>query len=205
MHNKEIKLKRAISILLFLAFVLPTTVTAAGPMDALKPPIEEVVNILNDPQFEDPDQKKVQREKLWDIINRIFDYTFISKSALGRYHWQNSFTDEQKKEFTDVFSRFLANTYLDKIQEGYEKEQVIFTEEELLTPKKAMIKTKIIRNKIEIPVDYRMKANSGEWKIYDVNIEGISLVQNYRSQFRSILLNQSAAKLIEQLKSKLVN
>ena len=196
-------MKTLLYIFLMLAIVLPSSVMAAGPMDTLKPPIEKVIKILKDPQLKDSGQKKIQREKIWDIISRIFDYTFISKSTLGRYHWQNSLTIDQKKEFSDVFSRFLGNTYLDKIQEGFENEQIVFAEEELLTPHKAMVKTKIIRKNMEIPVNYRMKTNDGEWKIYDVNIEGISLVQNYRSQFQSILLNQTAAQLIEQLKSKL--
>lgn len=196
-------MKSALYIYLIVVIAFPAAAMAAGPMETLKPPIKEVIDLLNDPQYKDPGNRKAQREKLWGAVNSIFDYAFISKSALGRYHWQNSFSDEQKKEFTEVFSRFLGNTYIDKIQEGYENEQVMFIEEELFTPKKALVKTTIARKKTEIPVDYRMKSGDEGWKIYDVNIEGVSLVQNYRSQFRSILLNQTAGQLIEQLKTKL--
>jgi phospholipid transport system substrate-binding protein len=189
----------------FMVLTFAATALCAAPMETLKPHVDEVIKILNDTAYHSPDQKPIQREKLWDAMSDVFDYAFISKSALGRYHWQNTFSEEQKKEFTDVFSRFLGNTYLDKIQEGYENEKVVFVEEELLSPDKAMVKTKILRKKIEIPVDYRMKAEGGVWKIYDVNIEGVSLVQNYRSQFQSILLNQTAAQLIDQLKSKVKN
>ena len=190
-------------LIILLILILPASVLAAGPLETLKPPLEEVLKILNDPQYKNPDQKKAQRDKLWATTSNIFDYAFISKSTLGRYHWQNSFSEEQKKEFTNIFSKFLGNTYIEKIQEGFENETVVFGEEELLTPNKALVKSTIHRKKIEIPVDYRMKKNDENWKIYDVNIEGVSLVQNYRSQFQSILLNENAAQLIEQLKTKL--
>ncbi len=198
-------MKKLVVFFMFLALSTPATGICATPMETLRPHVDEVIKILNDPKYHTPEQRTNQREILWEAISDIFDYAFISKSALGRYHWQNSFTEEQKKEFTDVFSRFLGNTYLDKIQEGYQSEKVVFIGEELLAADKAMVKTKILRKKVEIPVDYRMKTQGEEWKIYDVNIEGVSLVQNYRSQFQSILLNQTAAQLIDQLKSKLEN
>jgi phospholipid transport system substrate-binding protein len=176
-------------------------------MDILKVPINEVVSILNDPQYKTaatvPDLKKAQREKLWQVMDRIFDYPFISKSTLGRFHWENTFSPAQQGEFVKVFSKFLGNTYLDKIQEGYQNQKVNFLSEEMLNPSKAMVKTSISSEKTEIPVDYLMRGKDGNWMIYDVNIEGVSLVQNYRSQFNSFLLNNSADKLIDQLKSKI--
>jgi phospholipid transport system substrate-binding protein len=185
----------------------PAGFVLAGPMDMLKVPIDEVVSILNDPQFKnaasDPDVKKAQREKLWKVMDGIFDYTFISKSTLGRFHWEKTFSTLQQNEFVTVFSKFLGNTYLEKIQEGYQNEKVIFLSEEIINPSKAVVKTSISGKKTEIPVDYLMRGKDGDWRIYDVNIEGVSLVQNYRSQFNSFLLNNSADKLIDQLKSKI--
>ena len=196
-----------IAIIIAVIFALPQVVTAAGPLETLKKPVSEVINILNDPQFKtidhDPALKKAQRDKIWEQTQQIFDYEFISKSALGRFHWQNTFSAKEQAAFVDVFSRFLGNTYIDKIQQGYENETVNFLSEELLSPKKALVKTTITQNKIEIPVDYLMRANDGQWRVYDINIEGVSLVQNYRSQFRSILLNSTAAQLIDQLAAKL--
>jgi phospholipid transport system substrate-binding protein len=185
----------------------PARALCAGPMETLKVPINEVVTILNDPQFKTassvPDIKKAQREKLWQVMDRFFDYSFMAKSTLGRFHWEKTFSPAQQDEFVTVFSRFLGNSYLDKIQEGYQNEQVIFLSEELINPSKAIVKTSISGKKTEIPVDYLMRAKDGNWNVYDVNIEGVSLVQNYRSQFNSFLLNNSADKLINQLKSKI--
>jgi len=194
--------KQVIYIVLFWVSVIPGNTFGAEPMETLKAPIEQVISVLNDPQYKTFPQKKIQREKLRDIISQIFNYSFIAKSVLGRYHWQNSFTLKEKEEFSDVFARFLGNTYLDQIQEGYEDEKVVFLDQEIINPSKAIVRTAIIRKKTEIPVNYLMRAYNGVWKIYDVNIEGVSLVQNYRSQFRSILLNETAAELIEKLKSK---
>ena len=136
-------------------------------------------------------------------MDGIFDYTFISKSTLGRFHWENDFSVAQRDEFVKVFSKFLGNTYLEKIQEGYENQKVDYLSEDMLTPSKAVVKTSITSPKNQIPVDYFMRAQDGTWKIYDVNVEGVSLVQNYRSQFNSFLLNQKAEKLIDQLRSKI--
>ncbi|MBU4319259.1 MAG: ABC transporter substrate-binding protein [Proteobacteria bacterium] len=194
-------------IILLLVISSPATVLWAGPMDMLKVPIQDVVSILNDPQFKNaasaPDVKKIQREKLWQVMDGIFDYTFISKSTLGRFHWEKTFSPAQRDEFVAVFSKFLGNTYLDKIQEGYQNETVNFLSEEIINPTKALVKTSITGQKMEVPVDYLMRGKDGQWNIYDVNIEGVSLVQNYRSQFNSFLLNNSAKKLIDQLKSKI--
>ena len=195
------------TIIIFLIIAAPIGAIAAGPMDALKAPIDEVISILKDPQYKnvetDAELKAAQRDKLWNVIHPIFDYDFISKSTLGRYHWEKTFSSDQRKTFTDVFSRFLGNTYLDKIQEGYQNEDVNYVAEELLTPAKAVVKTTISGQKTRIPVNYLMRTQDGQWKIYDVNIEGVSLVQNYRSQFSSYLLNNSADQLIQNLKSKL--
>lgn len=190
-------------IAILLVWLIPATVMGAEPMDTLKGPIDRVITILNDPQYQGDEQKQAQRQKLWDTMFPIFDYTFIAKSVLGRFHWNNTFSPAQQKEFIDVFSRFIGNNYLDKIQEGYENEKVIFVDEELLSPSKAIVKTQIPRKDYQIPVDYLMRRVDGQWKIYDVNIENVSLIENYRSQIRSILIDKSAAELIEQLKSKL--
>lgn len=190
-------------VFILLALFIPTTVLGAtGPMEALKAPIDQVITILGDPQYKGAEQKQIQRQKLWDTIFPIFDYTFIAKSVLGRFHWNTTFSAAQQTEFIDVFAHFIGNNYLDKIQEGYENEKVVFLNEELLDPSRAIVKTQIPRKDSQIPVDYQMRLIDGQWRIYDVNIENVSLIENYRSQIRSILINKSAAELIEQLKSK---
>jgi len=194
--------------LFFLVFacfiVLSAPIHAAEPTDTLQLHIDEVVSILKDPQYQTDAQKDQQREKIWKIIRQIFDFERISKLSLGKY-WKD-FNSKQLKEFTDLFTDLLGDTYLKKIQGEYKNEKVNYLSQEIgsgSNSDKAQVKTKIVRENIEIPVDYSMWDNKGMWRIYDVKIEGVSLVKNYRNQFQKILLNKTPDQLIEKLKNKL--
>lgn len=171
------------------------------PLDALRGPVEQVLSILKDSRDQNGDSKSVKRGKIRDITHKIFDYTEMSKRALAR-NWRN-FTPRERKEFRDVFAELLENTYIDKIQGEYQDEKVIYLSQELVTAEKALVKTKILRENIDIPVNYSMRMRNETWRIYDVNIEGVSLVKNYRTQFNKILLKESPAQLIERLKKKI--
>ncbi|MFO7963747.1 MAG: ABC transporter substrate-binding protein [Desulfobacterales bacterium] len=188
---------------ILLAVLIPVAASGTEPMEALKAPIEKTIEILEDPRYQGAEQEDIQREKLWNVIYPVFDFTFISKSVLGRFHWNNTFSPAQQEKFIDVFSRFLGNKYLDKIQEGYEGQNVVFVSGEILSPGRAIVKTEIPQENTSIPIDYRMRRIAGKWKIYDVLVENVSLIENYRSQIRSILINKSADELIDQLQSKL--
>ena len=105
-------------ILLFLTLLLVAIVPALRaeqPVDALKGPIDKVIQILEDPQYEDPARKADQREKIRSLTSPMFDFELIAKRATGRYHWENSFTAQQRQEFTDLFAEFLGNNYLTRI------------------------------------------------------------------------------------------
>jgi phospholipid transport system substrate-binding protein len=196
-------MKRFFCSFVIWALISPAIVLGAQPMDTLRVPVDSVIEILKQSHPDTPEQKKIQQQKMWDVISPFFDYSFIAKSVLGRFHWEKTFTPSQRDEFTDVFSRFLGNNYIRKIQEGYENEKVVFLKEEILNPTKAVVKTAIPRKSDQIPVDYQMRLHNGQWKIYDVQVEGVSLLENYRSQVRSTLLNETAAQLIADLKSKI--
>lgn len=190
-----------------IAILLLTTVTVSfaletQPIDVLKTPINRVISILKDPQYHDAAKKDEQREKMWEIIQSVFDFKEISRRTLAR-NWKH-FGPEQQKQFIHVFSEFLGDNYLNRIQSEYKNQRVIYKSQKMLSGNKALIRTKILReNDIEIPVDYKMKARNHVWKIYDVNIEGVSLVNNYRSQFARILLKETPEQLIKRLKIKL--
>ncbi len=193
---------KTIKPILFLTILfvgISSTARGAEPMDALKGPIEKVVGILRDPQYKEA-QKDVQRAKLWDLIQGVFDFTEISKRTLAR-NWKK-FSPEQRKSFTDAFAQLLGNTYLDRMQGGYKNEVVVYLDEKMVSENKYVVKTKVVREAIEIPIDYSMFKSQGEWKIYDVNIEGVSLVKNYRTQFRKILSKETPDQLIDRVKKK---
>ena len=124
----------------------------AQPLDTLKGPIDKVVAILNDPQYKDSAQRHRQHEHLWQVIREVFDFNMISRLSLAR-NWKELPPAEQK-EFSAVFSEFLGNTYINKIQGEYQDEKVVFMEQEMLTASKAAVKTKIIRKNVEVPIEY---------------------------------------------------
>jgi phospholipid transport system substrate-binding protein len=194
-------MKRIMQILCILFITSPLHSYGAQPMDVLKQAVDEVLTILADPAYQDPSGADEQQEKLWKIIHDVFDFHEMSRSTAGR-HWKR-FSESQKKEFTDVFGRFLADNYLHKIRSGFKGEKVAYIEQYMVTDTKAVVKTEIKRENGDIPVDYSMILLDGAWRVYDVKIEGVSLVKNYRSQFHSILMDESPDRLIEMLKEKL--
>lgn len=179
---------------------IPSLAHSARPIDVLKGAIDESINILKDPQYRKVAQKDLQHEKLWKIIQRVFDFKEFSKRVLGS-NWKK-FTPEQRKEFTNVFAEFLSKNYLRKIQERYKEEKVIFLSQDLSTDSKALVKTKILFKSLEVPVNIRMLRRNGVWRVYDVVILGVSASKNYWAQFKVILLKDSPAQLITRLKKK---
>ena len=104
-----------------------------------------------------------------------------------------------------MFSTFLGNTYIDKIQGEYHNEKIVYQDQEIREEKYAEVKTQLIRETVETPVNYRMiKGKDGSWKVYDIIVEGVSLVKNYRTQFANILQKETPAQLIQRLKDKLI-
>jgi len=198
-------MKQVIAVFCLLFFAaLPVRSRAAEPTESLRGPIDGIINLLKDPQYQDEAKKKEQTDKIWKILREIFDFDRISKLCLAAY-WKD-FNEKQLKEFTDLFTDLLGDTYLKKIQAEYKNEKVIYLSQEIGSDSnsdKAQVKTKIVRENIEIPVDYSMWLNKGDWRVYDVKVEGVSLVKNYRNQFQKILLNKSPDHLIEKLKNKL--
>lgn len=194
-------MKKIIPILVVLLIVIPSLAQSAQPLDALRGPVDSIISVLNDPQYQDSAKRDFEREKIWEIIRKLFDFTEMAKRTLAR-NWR-SFTPQERKEFTQVFGEFLGNTYISKIQKDYKKEMVVYVKEEMVTDSKALVKTKIVREALEIPVNYGMKLHDGVWRVYDVNIEGVSLVKNYRTQFNKILLSKPPSHLIERLKKKI--
>ena len=190
--------------LFVVCLVIGQATASAGsptPMQTVKERIDQIITVLNDPQYRPPAQKEPQREKIWEISKSMFDFTEISRRTVGP-KW-DSFTEPEKIRFTDVFTQFLGNTYIDKMQGEYHNEQVLYLQEIVRGPQ-ALVRTELKRENVTLPIDYRMKNIDGKWKIYDILVEnGVSIVQNYRVQFQSILQKESPAQLIARLEDKL--
>ncbi len=198
------KLFRFVFPVFFIVLLfLPNHRAYASPVqDQLKITIDKILEILRDPSLKGEELAEKRRVSLRKVINERFSFAKMSQLSLGR-HWKKR-SDEEKKIFIDLFGQLLEETYISKI-EAYTDEKVIFVKE-YVKKKKAQINTKIVTQTIEIPIDYRMyNAKDGSWLVYDLVIEGVSLVGNYRSQFDQMLQKDSYEKLVEELKKKVDN
>lgn len=163
--------------------------------------IDSGLNVLKEPSLKGPEKAQERRQRLWEEISFIFNFEEMSMRALGP-HWKKR-TPEEKKEFVELFTNILKDAYIGKT-DTYSGEKIVFLREKQDGNKYATtVQTKIITTTgTEILVDYRMLNNDGKWTIYDVIIEGVSLVNNYRSQFYNILLKSSYEDLIQKIKEK---
>jgi phospholipid transport system substrate-binding protein len=171
---------------------------AGPPTDAMKTTIDEVLRIVRDQDLKHKDKVDERRHLLEKVVEARFDYAEMSRRALGA-PW-NQLTDQQRQEFVDLFRTLLTNSYADKI-ETYSGEGVQYLNER--TEKEyAEVRTKVLSGKTEIPLDYRLIHKAEDWRVYDVVVDNISLVNNYRGQFTKILRASSYSDLVEQLRKK---
>ena len=188
--------------LLFAAFVMFHSHPSAAATEAaqqVKQTVDRVLAIVNDPALKGDAKAAERRQKLKEVIGARFDFAEMAKRSLGA-QWQKRSPAEQK-EFVEVFTELLEGSYLDKI-ESYSGEKVRFVNDRQ-EKDYAEVGTKIINNKgEEFSVDYRLYNANGDWKVSDVIIENISLVNNYRAQFNRVLARSSYAELLETMKQK---
>lgn len=190
-------------VMMVALVILPSFASAASPMEALKKPVQEGIDLLRDPAYAAADKKAEQRDRIWAIVQEVFDFQLISASALGR-NWTR-FSPAEQTEFADVFAQLLGRNYIGKIQGRYSDEQVVFLDEELITDKKAVVRSEIIRKDSRIPVDYYMRLKNDRWRVYDIKVEGVGLVLNYRRQFNTFMASDATkpVELIKTLREKL--
>lgn len=186
-----------LAYLLLLGF-LPADVSAASATEAVRATIDEVLRILADKDLKQPSRAEERRKLLEKTVGARFDYQEMSRRSLGA-PW-NQLADKDKHEFVDLFRTLLTNTYADRV-ESYSGEGVQYLNER--TEKDyAEVRTKIQSGKTEIPMDYRLMNKNSDWRVYDVVVDGVSLVNNYRGQFSKILRTSSYPELVDQLRKK---
>ena len=173
---------------------------AAGvPTDQLKGAVERVLKTLDDPTLKGEARLGARRVAVRKIANEIFDFSEIAKRSMAR-HWQ-PLSEAQKNEFVGLFADLLERSYISKI-ETYGGEKIQYTAERA-DGEFATVSTRIItKNGTEVPVDYRMIKRADRWLVYDVSIEGVSLVSNYRTQFNKIIQTTSYNELVSKLRNK---
>jgi len=184
---------------LFFLLLQPLTAVADSPLDDVQNHVNEVLAVLRSHSSQDDAAEAAKKEKLRSIANRMFDFDTLSKWSMGR-NWEK-LNAEQQKEFVELYKKILEKVYMDRLL-TYTDEQVLFTKDLMLGDKKAEVRTVVKTASKEIPINYRVLQKNGKWLVYDVIIEGVSLIKNYRSQFNSILLNNTPEELLQMLRDK---
>ena len=193
---------RRLAVTLFivvLALLVVRAAQAGPPTDQLKGGIDRVLAILQDPALKQPGKAEERRQKIRAIANEVFDWTETGKRALAR-HWQGR-SPQEREEFSKLFADLLERSYVGKI-EAYSGEKILYGDE-TLDGDQATVRTKLLtKNGNQIPIDYQMHKVDERWRIYDVKIENVGLVSNYRSQFNRIIQQSGYPDLVQRLKTK---
>ena len=185
------------SFLYLLAALFLTSHAFAGVTDEVKKTVDEVVHIVSDKEMKKNDTKR--RQALKKAISTVFDYNEMAKRSLGK-HW-NQRSAAEKKQFSELFASLLENSYASKI-ESYNNEKIVYLKE-TADGDHAEVKSKVVTAKRdEFTLDYRMLNQNGKWMVYDVVIEGVSLVSNYRTQFNKIITANGYPELVKKLQNK---
>lgn len=189
--------KRILLLILILGLSVPGW--AKEPMDQIKQTTDKILSIVTDSSLKNPSKAQEKRRLIRRAVDDLFDWEEMAHRSLAR-HWDQR-TAEEKKEFVRLYSDLLERTYMEKV-EGYSGEKITY-EGETIDDGYAIVKVKISTKKNnDIRVEYRLRKEGNKWLVYDVLIEGISLVNNYRAQFNSIISQSSYEKLVKRLRDK---
>ena len=199
------KLLKACLLLHVIAFfMLCQTAGAASesePLESVKVTVDSMLDLMKDKSLSGPEKSLERRDRMKQLIDTRFDFREMSRRSLAR-HWKK-ITSAEQNEFVKLFSVLLQNSYINKIEE-YTDEKISYNKAVIKkNGKYSVVKTSVFSKDIIIPIDYKLKQKDGEWRVYDVMVEGVSIVSNYRSQYGKILSRQPYSALIQKMKDKL--
>ena len=187
---------------IFLIMVVGITLATANiasaetsPTDAIRGSVESILDILRDKELD----QDIRREKIRVAINTRFDFRAMSQRTLAT-NWKKA-SDDEKKRFVGLFSQLIESTYIGRV-EAYTDEKVDYPGEKI-KGKKAVVETLILTDTADIPVNYKVYLKKGKWWVYDVVIEGISLISNYRSSYQEIVKNEGFDGLLAKMQDKI--
>jgi phospholipid transport system substrate-binding protein len=192
-------MRRRLIIPIMLLFFFPFPADAATPLETVQTNVNKVLEVLRDPALKAGSAKEIKKERLRSIYDQMFDAVELSRRTLAM-NW-NKLNTAQRQEFVQLFRQVLEKAYVDKILE-YTNEKILFDKETKLSDNQSEVLTRIVTASKEIPFTYRVIRRDSAWKVYDVVIENVSLVQNYRTQFSDILAKETPEQLIEILRKK---
>jgi len=185
-----------VSLFLFFTLVMALPSFAGQPMEQIRETTDRIIAIVSDPVLKSPEKAKERKRLIRQAVDERFDWEEMSRRSLAR-HWKQR-TDDEKKEFINLFGKLLERTYLEQVG-NYSGEKVLYLNETIDESGFGDVRIKIItKQETEIPVRYKVKKNGDGWYVYDISVEGRSLINNYRKQFQRMPYK----KLLKQLKAK---
>ena len=181
-----------------LLCLVPARAWAGVPTDQIKGAIEQVIRVVEDPNLKQASKAEERRAAIRKEAEALFDFTETGRRALGR-HWQE-LSQSQQQEFVSVFTDLLERSYINRIEQ-YGGERIVYAGDSI-EGENATVRTKFITKQgTEIPVDYRLLRRGDRWLVYDVYVEGVSLVSNYRTQFDRIMRTASYPELVRRMRA----
>jgi len=188
---------------LLLSLISPACLMAEDtPLATVQTAISKVMTIIDDVSLQGEASKTEQVKQIEVIVDKVFDYEKLSRQALGK-NW-NGITADQQQEFVKLFSKFLGQVYITKIT-SFPGSKIDFVGEVSLSPTVSEVRTQVLTKEAKVPINYRLTNSEHGWRVYDVIVEGVSLLNNYRSQFHSILTNKPMEDLLAQLRAKVAS
>jgi phospholipid transport system substrate-binding protein len=197
MKTIKLILMSLFAVLCFVNFTAPVS-AANGPTETMKPVLEDLTALLNDPALQGDTHRSERRQKIMSTIKVGFDFQEMCKRVLGRT-WQE-ISQADRERFTEMMTKLLENAYIGKL-EDYHFKKIDYLEEKIQDDR-AQVTTQVEKDDVKLPVHYILQLTSGKWMVYDINIEGVSLVRNYMEQFRSILRTDKFEGLVKIIEEK---
>jgi phospholipid transport system substrate-binding protein len=191
-------------ILCSLMLMGSAVISKAGePLNKIRQTVNDVLSILADETLKAPEHAEERRAKVRQAVLQRFDFAEMARRALGR-HWRKR-TPEERQEFVTLFSDLLERSYIDKIESyGGGPQNIRYTKEVIDADGYATVRSEIVdKRDLNVEVEYRLLRRRGDWEVYDVVIEGVSLVNNYRTQFNKIIYEETFAGLMKKMRLKL--
>ena len=195
LHQKSLLV---VLLLIMSVFTIDTGLSASAPdnpMDQLQVAVDDILKILQSEELKGPGKKAERHQLVLNIVADLFDFREMARSSLGQ-SW-NTLTPEEKDTFVGLFTTLVEQRYIGKI-DSYNNQKVVYKKQRVKGDN-AMVYTAIIDKDLEIPIVYRLEKNKGKWLIYDLKIENVSLIVNYRRDFDSIIRKEQFAGLVEKI------
>jgi phospholipid transport system substrate-binding protein len=193
---------RLATVVLGVIWLGLSSLAAAGePTEVVKQITDRVLKVLEDPQMQGPGKEDERQRQLRQIAERAFAWEEMARRALA-VHWRER-SPQERQEFVQLFRDLVERTYMNRLEQASKEKQDILYTGERIEDSRAVVSTKAITTRrTEVPLEYRLVKEAGGWQIYDVLIEGVSLINNYRSQFNEIIRSSSYENLVQKMRSR---